>query len=221
MISVACPHCHILVVEADNPRSATWPAPTDTAARLGAQVISNSYGQPENGVAMTYAHYYQLAPHGSGLGRRQGLHRGGLPGQPGHGDSGRRHRAHPLARPARLGREASGTSRSPAPAAAAAPPTSAGRPGSTEPRARAGPSPMSRRWPANVPIYNKVYGGWITVGGTSAAAPLIAGVYGLAGNGNRVTTSDLYGHRRCSTSVSATTPGRRDAQRSAATTTCA
>jgi subtilase family serine protease len=48
----------------------------------------------------------------------------------------------------------------------------------------------------NVPIYNKVYGGWITVGGTSAAAPLIAGVYGLAGNASRVTTSNLYQHTR-------------------------
>ena len=29
------------------------------------------------------------------------------------------------------------------------------------------------------------YGGWFTVGGTSAASPLIAGVYGLAGNASR------------------------------------
>lgn len=48
----------------------------------------------------------------------------------------------------------------------------------------------------NVPIYNKTYGGWVTVGGTSVAAPLIAGIYGLAGNGDRVTTKDLYEHVR-------------------------
>jgi hypothetical protein len=31
----------------------------------------------------------------------------------------------------------------------------------------------------NVPIYNLYWGGWITVAGTSVAAPLIAGVYCL------------------------------------------
>jgi subtilisin family serine protease len=34
---------------------------------------------------------------------------------------------------------------------------------------------------SNVPMYNKDVGGWITAEGTSAAAPLIAGVYALAG----------------------------------------
>jgi subtilase family serine protease len=34
----------------------------------------------------------------------------------------------------------------------------------------------------NVPIYNADYGGWITVAGTSISAPLVAGIYGLAGN---------------------------------------
>src|SRR5262249_5140384 len=48
----------------------------------------------------------------------------------------------------------------------------------------------------NVPIYNKVWGGWITVGGTSVATPLIAGIYGLAGNARHVTVGHLYRHRR-------------------------
>ena len=47
----------------------------------------------------------------------------------------------------------------------------------------------------SIPIFNPVYGGWVTVAGTSASAPLVAGVYGLAGNGTRMTTARLYRHR--------------------------
>ena len=48
----------------------------------------------------------------------------------------------------------------------------------------------------NIPVYNKVYGGWVTVAGTSASAPLIAGIYGLAGNGATTTQKFLYAHAR-------------------------
>src|SRR6202007_2740194 len=48
---------------------------------------------------------------------------------------------------------------------------------------------------ANIPIYNKAWGGWLTVAGTSVAAPLTAGIYGLAGNTSRVTTRHLYQHQ--------------------------
>ena len=60
----------------------------------------------------------------------------------------------------------------------------------------------------NIPVYNTVYGGWVTVAGTSASAPLIAGIYGLAGNGARTTQKFLYAHAaRCSTSPQGTTSG--------------
>jgi subtilase family serine protease len=34
----------------------------------------------------------------------------------------------------------------------------------------------------NIPLFNSMVGGWLTVSGTSASAPLIAGIYALAGN---------------------------------------
>jgi hypothetical protein len=34
-----------------------------------------------------------------------------------------------------------------------------------------------------LPIYEKDFGGWLTVADTSISAPLVAGIYGLAGNG--------------------------------------
>lgn len=47
----------------------------------------------------------------------------------------------------------------------------------------------------NIAIYNRHYGGWVTVGGTSAASPLIAGMYGLAGNATTVAPGHEYAHR--------------------------
>ena len=47
---------------------------------------------------------------------------------------------------------------------------------------------------ADIPIFNQAWGGWLTVAGTSVAAPLTSGIYGLAGNGSLVTTRDLYRH---------------------------
>jgi Sulfatase len=48
----------------------------------------------------------------------------------------------------------------------------------------------------NIPIYNKDYGGWVTVEGTSVAAPLIAGIYGLAGNASKIPLGYAYSHQR-------------------------
>ena len=49
---------------------------------------------------------------------------------------------------------------------------------------------------SDLAIYNKDAGGWITVAGTSASAPLIAGVYGLAGNGSHLRPGSVYRHRK-------------------------
>lgn len=48
----------------------------------------------------------------------------------------------------------------------------------------------------NIAVYTKDYGGWIEVGGTSASSPLIAGVYGLAGNAAKVKPGYEYAHAR-------------------------
>jgi subtilisin family serine protease len=47
----------------------------------------------------------------------------------------------------------------------------------------------------NIPIYNKDYGGWVTVEGTSVSAPLISGIYGLAGNASEIPLGYAYRHR--------------------------
>jgi subtilase family serine protease len=48
MVSAACPDCHIVLVEASSPNTDPLMAAVDTAARLGAVAISNSYGGAED-----------------------------------------------------------------------------------------------------------------------------------------------------------------------------
>lgn len=47
MVSAICPNCHILLVEAQLPLTTDLATAVNTAARLGANVISNSYGGSE------------------------------------------------------------------------------------------------------------------------------------------------------------------------------
>jgi subtilase family serine protease len=48
MVSATCPNCHILLVEASSNANSALYAAEDTAARLGATAISNSYGGNES-----------------------------------------------------------------------------------------------------------------------------------------------------------------------------
>jgi hypothetical protein len=52
MASAACPQCHILMVEGKGELPAQLGAAVNTAVRLGANEISNSYGYPEKDVAL-------------------------------------------------------------------------------------------------------------------------------------------------------------------------
>ena len=63
MVSAACPHCHILLVEGNTPDLNDLAAAVKTAGRLGAQVISNSYGLAENGFTQPSAGAYQQSGH--------------------------------------------------------------------------------------------------------------------------------------------------------------
>lgn len=59
MVSAICPNCHILLVEASTASLANLGTSVNTAARLGARAISNSYGGGEySGEVSTSATYY-------------------------------------------------------------------------------------------------------------------------------------------------------------------
>ena len=199
MVSAACPLCKIIVVEAKSPLRASLAAAEDTAARLGAQVISNSYGGRESGFTQAHAKAYHHPGHVIVASvRRRRLHRGACSRRTWPTSPRPAAPSWPGPRTPAAGRSRSGTTAS-APPAAAAPPTWPSRPGSTTRTAPAGRSPTWPRWPRTSPSttarYPKQLGGpWLTVSGTSAAAPLIAAVYGLAGNAATIKPGYEYAH---------------------------
>jgi Subtilase family len=195
MISAACPHCRILVVEANNDLVASLARSENTAARLGASVISNSYGVREGGFTQTMAEDYN---------------------HPGHtivaasGDSGFTAASFPasLASVTAVGgtqlrrtRNARGWServwnqpKFPAASGSGCSAYVAKPAWQHDPRCPGRTVADVAALAAEVPIYEQHLGGWITVAGTSVAAPLIAGVYGLAGNAASLKPGEVYQH---------------------------
>jgi subtilase family serine protease len=192
MISAACPDCKILVVEAKNTDVASLGTTDVTAARLGARVISNSYGTFESAAQRRLGKYWNLRGHtvvassgefgfakaqfpadlarvtavgGTALTRAAGSRRGW------------REKAW----------EGSGSGCS----------TRIAKPAwQHDPRCQGRTVADIAAVATNVPVFSVTYGGWVTVDGTSISAPLAAGIYGLAGNGATATTARLYQHAR-------------------------
>ena len=198
MVSAACPLCKIVVVEAKNSLFQNLGLAVDTAVRLGADVVSNSYGNRENGFTQVDAKYYN---------------------QPGHvvvastGDYGFTAAQFPAnlatvtaaggtelsrAKNARgwteqvwnngFGASGSGCSAYVAKPSWQHDPHCPGR-------TAADVSALG----SDVPIYDssistKLGGPWLTLYGTSVSSPLIAAVYGLAGNAATVKPGYEYAH---------------------------
>ncbi len=197
MISVACPHCKILVVEGKNPSYANLGRTDDTAAALGAEVISNSYGGRENGFAMAWAKSYDHPGHtivaSSGdigfsaanfpASLRSVTAVGGTELAKARNARGWRERT--WFDPFNFGAGGSGCSVYVAKPSWQHDPNCPGR-------TVADVSAIA----TDIPIYNKVYGGWVTVEGTSVSAPLVAGIYGLAGNAAKIPLGYAYSHSK-------------------------
>jgi subtilase family serine protease len=63
MVSATCPDCHILLVEATSNSIDDLGAAVDTAARLGADAISNSYGSQEFAAEQQFEAHYNHPGH--------------------------------------------------------------------------------------------------------------------------------------------------------------
>jgi len=190
MVSAVCPNCHILLVEANTNLNTDLYTAVDTAAALGANAISNSYGGDESssetsqdvhfnhpGVAVTAssgddgygvsypaASRYVTAVGGTALTRGGGTRGWTESAWSGAGSGCSAYEAKPAWQ------------------------TDTG---------------CSRRTVADVSAVADpntgvavLYGGlWFTVGGTSASSPIVAGVYALAGNASRVNYGSYpYSH---------------------------
>jgi hypothetical protein len=197
MVSAACPRCHILLVEARSPSLADLAAAENTAARLGATVISNSYGAQESGFTQAWAPAYNHPGHmivaaagDNGFGPVQFPANLATVTAVGGTELSRARNARGWAE--RAWNAGGGATGSGCSAYVAKPPWQ------HDPRCpgRTVADVAAVAW--NIPIFDSsVPGGpWLTVGGTSVAAPLIAGVYALAGNASKINPGYAYAHRR-------------------------
>jgi len=197
MVSAICQNCHILLVEASSASNADLAASVDTAARLGATAISNSYGGSESSADVsTYdAHY-----------THPGIAITASSGDSGYGPQ------YPAASPyvtavggATLTRDSSSRGFSETVWSGAGSGCSAYEP---KPSWQTD-SGCAKRTIADVSadadpntgvaVYDsyasKGQSGWLVFGGTSVASPIIASVYALAGNAANVTYGSYsYSH---------------------------
>ena len=182
MASAACPRCKLLLVQADNDYSAGLFLANNAAAALGATVVSNSWGgeEPENGAEETYFNHpgvgYFASTGDDGWGAaypatsamvtavggttltRAANARGWT--ETAWSDAGSGCSA-VIARPGWQASTATGCSR----------------------RAEGDLSAVADP-NTGLAVYNAANGGWITVGGTSASSPFVAGVMALTGHAN-------------------------------------
>jgi subtilase family serine protease len=181
MASAICPNCHILLVEATNSSLTNLGTAVNTAAKLGANTISNSYGGSESSAETSWDSSY--------------YHHPGIAITVSSGDSG-----YGVQYPAasQYVTAVGGTSLTRASNSRGWSETAWSGAGSGcsayEPKPASQTDPgCSKRTVADVAavadpntgvaVYDTYRtGGWLVFGGTSVASPIIAGVYALAGN---------------------------------------
>jgi subtilase family serine protease len=196
MVSAIAPNAKILLVLAKSASLADLGAAENTAARLGANVISNSYGGSDAsdasygayydhpGVAITvssgdsgYGVQYPASSHyvtavGGTTLKRAGNSRGWT--ETAWSGAGSGCSTYNAALSGQAGASTGCAGRAVADVSAVADPST------------------------GVSVYDTYmyqgYSGWLTFGGTSAAAPIIAGVYALAGNAGAVDNNYPYAH---------------------------
>ena len=195
--SAICPNCKILLVEASSNSFANLGAAVNRAAAMGASVISNSYGGGDAsdanygayynhpGIAVTVSSgdagygveypassHYVTAVGGTTLTKAAGTTRGWTETAWSGAGSGCSTYNAALTGAATVG-------------------TGCGKRAVADVSAVADPN-------TGLAVYDSVSyqgrSGWWTVGGTSASAPIIAGVYGLAGNTASIDNNYPYAH---------------------------
>jgi subtilase family serine protease len=193
MVSAVCPSCHILLVEASVPSTADLGTAVNTAVSLGAKYVSNSYGGSEDGSEATYdAQYFSHAgvaitasTGDSGYGVSYPASGKGITAVGGT-SLNRASNTRGWSETVWSG-AGSGCSGSVAkPSFQTNLTTGCAKRGEGDVSAVADPA-------TGVAVY-QTYGGsgWAVYGGTSASAPIIAGVYALAGTPGATDSPNAY-----------------------------
>jgi hypothetical protein len=190
MVSAACPTCHIVLVEAKNPGDAAFALAEQTAVDAGATVTSHSYGRIEltgDDSRTSYDHAGVTAVASTG---DEGYSPASFPAtSPGIVAVGGTVLSHPNGDPQGWAEKVWSGASSGCSAFFAKP---SGQPGTACPgRSVADVSAVA----SGLAIYDtsvpKGYRGWAEVDGTSASAPLIAGMIASVGAGG-LRPPDLY-----------------------------
>ena len=198
MVSATCPLCHILLVEANSNSFANLGAAVNTAARLGATAISNSYGGSDasdstNGSFYNHPDIAVTASSGDG----------------GFGVEYPASSSFVVAVGGTSLRKAAGTTRGWTESAWSGAGSGCSAFNTAIPSAASFNTGCARRAVADVSavadpntgvaVFDSVpfqgFSGWLVFGGTSASSPIIASVYGLAGNAATIDANDFpYQH---------------------------
>lgn len=198
MVSATCPLCHILLVEASSNSFANLGAAVNTAARLGATAISNSYGGSDasdstNGSFFNHPGIAVTASSGDG----------------GFGVEYPASSSFVVAVGGTSLRKATGTSRGWTESAWSGAGSGCSAFNTAIPSAASFNTGCARRAVADVSavadpntgvaVFDSIpfqgFSGWLVFGGTSASSPIIASVYGLAGNAAAIDANDFpYQH---------------------------
>jgi hypothetical protein len=196
MVSALCPDCSILLVEATSATTANLGAAVNTAARMGAVAISNSYGGAEdNSVTSANTEYYE--------------HAGILITAAAGDDAYSAGASFPASSPNVLGVGGTSLARSSSTRGWAETAWSSGGSGCSESfaapsfQAALGLNDCSKRAVADVSAvgdpntglatYSAAEGGWTIVGGTSAASPIVAAIFTRLGLSSQ-TNAFPYAH---------------------------
>jgi subtilase family serine protease len=197
MVSATCPNCHILLVEANTNSFANLGAAVNTAARLGATAISNSYGGSDASDATSGSFYNHpgiavTASSGDGGFGVEYPASSQFVVAVGGTSLTRAANARGWTESAWSGAGSGCSAFNPAIPSAASFNTGCPRRAVADVSAVADPQ-------TGVAVFDSVpfqgFSGWLVFGGTSASAPIIASVYGLAGNAATIDANDFpYQH---------------------------
>jgi subtilase family serine protease len=198
MVSATCPNCHILLVEANTNSFANLGTAVNTAARLGATAISNSYGGSDASDATNGSFY-----------NHPGIAVTASSGDGGFGVEFPASSQFVVAVGGTSLRRAAGTTRGWTESAWSGAGSGCSAFNTAIPSAASFDTGCPRRAVADVSavadpntgvaVFDSVpfqgFSGWLVFGGTSASAPIIASVYGLAGNAATIDANDFpYQH---------------------------
>jgi hypothetical protein len=192
--SAACPNCKIILIEANDDQGDGLYTSNDTAASLGATVASNSWGGPDGGSGPGLESHFNHSGTGYFVASGDNGNTGASPDYPstsayvtGVGGTS-------------LVKSSSGTrgwTEGAWNGAGSSCSNDISKPSWQTQSACSGRAAADVSAVADpntgVAVYNAANGGWIVVGGTSAACPIVASIYALTGHGN-AGPSYAYGH---------------------------